>query len=61
MVKNLTNIHEALLSGLRILCALLSGLRILCALLSGLMIQRCHELWFKLQTQHGSRITVAVV
>ena len=31
------------------------------ALLSGLRIQRCHELWYKLQTQLGSGIAVAVV
>ena len=31
------------------------------ALLSGLRIQRCHELWFRLQTWLGSGIAVAVV
>ena len=31
------------------------------SLLSGLRIQRCHELWYRLQTQLGSVIAVAVV
>ena len=31
------------------------------ALLSGLRIQRCHELWHRLQTPLGSGIAVAVV
>ena len=28
--------------------------------LSGLRIQRCHELWYRLQTQLGSQVAVAV-
>ena len=31
------------------------------ASLSGLRIQRCHELWYRLQTRLGSHIAVAVV
>ena len=30
------------------------------ASLHGLRIQRCHELWCRLQTQLGSRVAVAV-
>ena len=30
------------------------------ALLSGLRIQRCHELWCRLQTRLGSRVAVAL-
>ena len=30
-------------------------------LLSGLRIRRCHELWYKSQTQLGSGVAVAVV
>ena len=31
------------------------------ALLSGLRIRCCHELWYSLQTQLGSRVAVALV
>ena len=31
------------------------------ALLSGLRIQRCREMWWRLQTRLGSRVAVAVV